>query len=126
MRTQDCVMPARVEISKRPSAPSHARPLTVGWLLVGWGLLLGAAEAPSMASYGDSPRAAGNPSAASRTQKDSKTKAQKSDNKARTNPDAALVRKHLEKYLHPTKIKFLKGGRVKLLFSFGEKNENHE
>lgn len=40
--------------------------------------------------------------------------------------DEQYVKDNLEKYLSPTKIEFMADGRVKLLFEFGERKEEHE
>ena len=44
---------------------------------------------------------------------------------AKPSIDDDYVRENLEGFLHPTKIEFLKDGRVKLLFDFREKKEDH-
>lgn len=39
--------------------------------------------------------------------------------------DELYIQDMLEEYLHPTKIKFLSDGRVRMLFEFSEKREDH-
>ena len=59
-------------------------------------------------------------------EKKGKKKKSKTGKKSTLSPEAALVKKHLKDFLHPSSIKFMKGGRVKLLFAFREKSEDHE
>ena len=40
--------------------------------------------------------------------------------------DAKFVKKHLKRVLSPDKVKFLKGGKVTLIYEFSEKNEAQE
>lgn len=76
--------------------------------------------------YGDVSAGAGAPTAQDGSEQEGKKKKRKKGTKSKLSPDALLVKKHLKDYLHPSSIKFMKGGRVKLLFAFREKSEYHE
>ncbi len=119
-------LPGKTPVGLSDGPPSALIALATLLLLLCGPLLSGdlSADLSRVASTGAGARAAQDGS----EQKGKKKKSKKSGKtkKSTLSPEASLVKKHLEDYLHPSSIKYLKGGRVKLQFAFRRKSEDQE